>query len=105
VTPEVLAEAGRWMHEAQSRATNAIVKRRLAGLNAHLRFAERGREVYDRVQAAARQRNPAELERAKTLAAQAHRELEAAREADPQAVILSFEVNPFDRLLRERDPR
>jgi hypothetical protein len=105
VTPEVLAEAGRWMHEAQSRATNAIVKRRLAGLNAHLRFAERGREVYDRAQAAARQRNPAELERAKTLAAQAHRELEAAREADPQAVILSFEVNPFDRLLRERDPR
>lgn len=99
--PEVLSEARRWMNEARARATNSLVLRRLAGLDAHLKFAESGRAVYELAQQAREHRDLQQLERAMALAVQAHRQLQSAHAADPEAVILSLETNPFDPLLRE----
>lgn len=98
--PNILKQARADMENARARARDQQVKRRIAALDAHFKYAEQGCHVYQLVQEAAQNRNQQLLEQATTLARQAEKNLEAAQQADPECVNLELAPAALDRLLK-----
>ena len=97
--PAVLKQAREHMDQAQARARDPKVKRRLTALDAHLRFAEQSRRVYDLSEEAARRRDAQLLDQAVKLANQSEAQFNAAAKADPECVDLAIPPKPLSRCL------
>lgn len=100
LTPKILKQARQEMDRAQATARGQKVKRRLAALDVHLRYAEQSRRVYDLTQEAARKRDRQLLDQAIQLARQSEAQFRAAAKADPEYVDLNIPPRPLNRFLR-----
>ena len=99
LTPKILKQAREQIDQAQAKARDQKVKRRLAALDAHLRYAEQSRRVYDLTQDAARKHDRLLLDQAVQLARQSEEQLRAAAAADPEYVDLELTPRPLNRIL------
>jgi hypothetical protein len=100
LTPTILKQACQQMDQAQAQAREQKIKRRLAALDAHLRYAEQSRRVYDLTQEAARKRDRQLLDQAAQLARQAEARYRAAAKANPEYADLDLPPRSLNSVLR-----
>jgi len=100
LTPKILSQAREVMNKARATARAETVKRRLAAMDAHLKYAEQGCAVYQLAETAAQKRDRQLLDQAVKLARAAEAQFQAAHDADPEYVDLELPPRPLNRFLK-----
>lgn len=98
--PDILKRARADMDKALSRARQEKVRRRLAALDAHFKYAEEGCRAYRLAEEAVQKHDSQLLDQAATLARQAESKLQAAQQADPECVNVELPPRQLDRFLK-----